>query len=102
MTNEQLQPSEIPKETESPATGQSENFDDTQISETFSQRHHDLETIKQWIGLKFYYRAAEKVKQEEAALRKLLDREEIKRSILSEYSFVLDPLYFEQKFLKLP
>lgn len=99
MTHEQLQPVEQPTAVETTATEQPNNLDETQLSETFSRRHKDLETIKQWVGLKFYYRTAEKVKLEELALRKLLNREEIKRSILSEYSFVLDPLYFEQKFL---
>ncbi len=79
-----------------------EDLSEAKLAQTISHRQKDLESIKQWVGLKFYYRASEKIKAEEAALRKLLNREEVKRSVLSEYSFVLDPLYFEQKFLKLP
>jgi hypothetical protein len=60
-----------------------------QVNELFAMRQQDLETIKAWIGLKFYYRAAEKVKQEEERLRKLLNFQQTKQTLLSEYSFVL-------------
>jgi hypothetical protein len=51
------------------------------------------------VGLKFYYRAAEKIKQEEETLKRFLRIESAKQTVLADYSFVLDPAYFEQKFL---
>ena len=72
--------------------------EDTVIS-LFNQRQQTLEQIKPWVGLKFFYRTTEKIKQEEVNLRKLLRLENAKQTVLSDYSFVLDPAYFEQKFL---
>ncbi len=69
------------------------------VAELYKARHTDLETMKKWVGLKFFYRATEKVKQEEATLKRLLRLETAKQTILADYSFVLDPAYFEQKFL---
>ena len=71
------------------------------VTSLYQTRQADLETMKKWVGLKFYYRAVEKIKQEEQALRRLLRLEDAKQSILADYSFVLDPAYFEQKFLNL-
>jgi len=69
------------------------------VTALYQTRQADLETLKKWVGLKFYYRAAEKIKQEETSLKRLLRLEDAKQAILSDYSFVLDPAYFEQKFL---
>jgi len=69
------------------------------VTELYQARHADLQTMKPWVGLKFFYRAAEKIKQEEATLKRLLRLETAKQTILADYSFVLDPAYFEQKFL---
>ncbi len=69
------------------------------VAELYQTRQADLQTMKSWVGLKFFYRATEKIKQEEATLKRLLRLETAKQTILADYSFVLDPAYFEQKFL---
>ena len=97
---EQLQPNnEVPHYQEAAAEIPAEGLSAEQVRELYEARQRDLETMKQWVGLKFYYRAAEKIKQEEANLKKLLRLETVKQGILAEYSFVLDSAYFEQKFL---
>jgi hypothetical protein len=100
-TNEQLKPNEqIRQEPEAEtAADTGASLSESVISDLFAARRQQLDTVKQWISLKFFYQAAEKVKREEAALRKLLDLEQAKQTILAEYTFVLDPVYFEQKFL---
>jgi hypothetical protein len=99
-TIEQLQPNmEKEHNQEAPLENQAEGLSANQVQELYEARHRDLKTMKQWVGLKFYYRAAEKIKQEEESLKKLLRLESVKQGILAEYSFVLDSAYFEQKFL---
>jgi len=96
---EKLSPSEIPAATEQLPLATEGSLTAEAVTSLYKARQNDLETIKKWVGLKFYYRAAEKIKQEEQALRRLLRLEDAKQSILADYSFVLDPAYFEQKFL---
>jgi hypothetical protein len=98
MNPEQLQPIEKIHPQEPTESLEQSALSQGQVNELFAMRQQDLETIKAWIGLKFYYRAAEKVKQEEERLRKLLNFQQTKQTLLSEYSFVLDTAYFEQKF----
>jgi len=100
MNTEQLQPNiEVPRYQEAPFENGEQGLNAGQVDELYQTRKLDLETMKPWVGLKFYYRAAEKIKQEEEALKKLLRLENVKQGILAEYSFVLDSAYFEQKFL---
>lgn len=98
--SEKLQPVELgPQYRETPETAADGSLTAEHVEQLYAVRRSDLKSIKPGIGLKFYYRAAEKIKQEEEALKRLLRLENAKQNILSEYSFVLDPVYFEQKFL---
>lgn len=100
MNQEQLHSNaEQLRQQESPQENPDNGLSVSQVRELYEARQRDLKTMKQWVGLKFYYRAAEKIKQEENSLKKLLRLEGIKQDILAEYSFVLDSAYFEQKFL---
>lgn len=74
-------------------------LDAAAVANLFQARQQHLATLKNWVGLKFFYRAAEKIKQEETSLKHLLRLENAKQTILADYSFVLDSAYFEQKFL---
>ncbi len=70
------------------------------INKLFINRVHTLESIKPFICLNFYHSIKEKVQREEQSLLKVLNYETNKNEVLKKYSFVLNPQYFEQKFLK--
>lgn len=70
-----------------------------EVESLFNQRRQTLRQIKNQVSLKFYYSVEEKIKREEEQIKTLLRLEEHKQKVLSAYSFVLDPRYFEQKFL---
>lgn len=70
------------------------------IKTLFIARKKALEEVKPYICLKFYYFIAEKIQQEERNLLKILNLETKKARNLKKYSFILDPNYFQQKFLK--
>lgn len=97
--NEKLPKVEFLPEAEQSETASDSGFNEDTVISLFNERQQTLGQIKPWVGLKFFYRTAEKVKQEEAHLRRLLRLENAKQTVLSDYSFVLDPAYFEQKFL---
>lgn len=96
---EQLPASEQLSQATEPQAQTLEGLNAGQVEQLYTARQADLEALKQWVSLKFYYRVAEKVKAEQTAFRRLLRLEDAKQNILSEYSFVLDSAYFEQKFL---
>ena len=62
-------------------------------------RFQFLESIKPIISLKFYHQIIEKLEQEKQQFGKLLEWRDNTEDLLSHYSFVLNPGYFEQKFL---
>jgi len=96
---EKLQPVEQLPDNEQQETDFQAGLNAETVAELFTSRQADLKTLHRWVGLKFYYQAAEKIKQEEQTLKRLLRLETAKQTILADYSFVLDPAYFEQKFL---
>lgn len=96
---EQLHPAEQLAAHPEQETSATEGLTMQQVDELYTARNANLEAIKQWVNLKFYYRVAEKIKQEQEAFKRLLRIENAKQDILAEYSFVLDSAYFEQKFL---
>ncbi len=98
MNHEQLQPSEQLPAREYDETVNEAGLSANVVAELYDARRDNLKTLKNWVGLKFYYRAAEKIKQEEEVLKRLLRLENAKQTILADYSFVLDQAYFEQKF----
>ena len=65
----------------------------------FEERLAETEQLQPFISLKFFYFVKEKIIREQAASRKLLKIEENKQEILDNYSFILNPAYFEQKLL---
>lgn len=69
------------------------------IDQLFLDRNNELEKLKTNLSLKRFYAVSEKIDKEKQALIKLLDLQTNRDKILSEFSFVLDPAYFEQKFL---
>jgi len=69
------------------------------VDELYLQRTSNLEGIKALLSLKLYHRIAEKLEKEKIMLMKFLRWEDTKQDILSNYTFVLNTQYFEQKFL---
>jgi len=65
----------------------------------FEHRLAEAEQLQPFISLKFFYSLKEKIVREQAAARKLLKIEENKQEILDNYSFILNPAYFEQRLL---
>lgn len=72
----------------------------TQIDELYSQRLQSLDSLKATISLKFYYIIVEKLQAEKTTLEAHLNIAFTKKQDHDQYSFILDPQFFEQKFLK--
>ncbi len=70
---------------------------DLEVTQLFSARKKKLEPLKNLLSLKFYYAVAEKIHGEELQFRKLLHIEHERRENNSQFSFILDSQYFEQK-----
>lgn len=70
-----------------------------EIDGLYKERIQQLETIKDSIGLKFFYVITEKLQTEKKTLEKLLNVAYAKKQDQDQYSFILDPQFFEQKFL---
>ena len=58
-----------------------------------------LEALEGIVSMRFYARVADKLKQEEAKAAELSGASQDKQKRQARYSHVLDPQYFEQKFL---
>lgn len=71
-----------------------------QIEGIYTQRSKVLESLKTTISLKFYYTIAEKLLNEKKSFEKLLNLAFTKKQDHDQYSFILDPQFFEQRFLK--
>ncbi len=71
----------------------------TEVEEIYSFRQNCLQRIRSVISLKFYHQISEKLETEKRLFQQLLNWEDNKQDVLSRYSFVLNPYYFEQKFL---
>jgi hypothetical protein len=70
------------------------------IEQIYSERKAQLEKIKDSICLKLFYSIEEKIDNERQAFLSILDKSISKQEMLNKYSFVLDPQYFDQKFLR--
>jgi hypothetical protein len=66
----------------------------------YNFRRSGLETLRSAISLKFFHQISEKLEKEKQKFAELLLWKDHKQDALSNYSFVLNPYYFEQKFLK--
>jgi hypothetical protein len=65
----------------------------------FRERKNLLEEIRAAICLKFYNEISEKLESENSRFERMLNVKDARDEVLSQYSFVLNPYYFEQKFL---
>jgi hypothetical protein len=72
---------------------------DNTIQLLHTTRSSDLGTLKNKISLKLFYAIQEKLNQEKQALEEILHKDSVKKQEASQYSFFLDPQYFEQKFI---
>lgn len=70
-----------------------------ETEEIYFSRKNSLEKIRGIVCLKFYNEIAEKLELEKQAFEKLLNRQDAKELALANYSFILNPYFFEQKFL---
>ncbi len=70
-----------------------------EVEEIYNSRKSRLQQIRSSICLKFYHDISEKLEKEKRLFEQLLHWEDNKQEALSHYSFVLNPYYFEQKFL---
>jgi len=64
-----------------------------------AQRQKYLREIRSFVGPEFYDRIGEKLANEKRQFEQLLNFQNARDEILSQYSFVLNPYYFEQKFI---
>jgi hypothetical protein len=90
---ESTQPSSSPRDPRQPLT-----LEEVQV--VIKERKVLLKNIQSSIGKKYYYRLEEKIDSEQAAFENILNLESNKQQILSEYSFILDPQYFDQIIMK--
>lgn len=68
------------------------------ILTNFTERTSALEQLKDRISLKSYYEILEKLNQEKETANSMLLTAIERQETLAEYSFILDPAYFEQQF----
>lgn len=97
----ELLPSSETKQTipETPPLPLTSGLTESWIEQSYDERTSILETIKNKISLKIYYRIAEKIKTERQKAENLLYAKTELTKQQSRYSFVLDSGYFEQLFL---
>ena len=69
-----------------------------EVEEVYAKRQSFLGKIRADISLKFYHQVSDKLNREKKQFEQLLNWEDNKQEVLSRYSFVLNPYYFEQKF----
>ncbi len=70
-----------------------------EVETIYRDRKKLLDEIKPAVCLKFYNDTSEKLENEKRQFEQLLNRQNARDEALSHYSFVLNPHYFEQKFL---
>ena len=70
-----------------------------QVQIMFEKRKQDLEDLRLLVSVNFNKKMVKKIKQEEQQFLEIFNLARHKKQVLQKYSFVLDPQYFEQKFL---
>ncbi len=70
-----------------------------EVQQLYQGRKQRLEEVRSSVCLKFYETICEKIDQEKRLFERLLHWEDAKQDALSQYSFILNPFYFEQRFL---
>ena len=99
MNQETLQSKELlPSHTNEDHTAETA-LNKSEVDELYSSRQNSLSHIKSVVSLKFYHYIEGKLQQEKKLFEQLLHLEDSKQELLSHYSFVLNPYYFEQKFI---
>lgn len=71
-----------------------------EVETIYTGRKNLLEEIRPVVCLKFYNDIGEKLENEKRQFEQLLNWRDARDEVLSHYSFVLNPYYFEQKFLE--
>ncbi len=74
-------------------------MDQETIHHFFTERRKAWEALKSLVSPNFFERVHEKINKEEEALMMILHGKLRTQEKLSEYSFVLDERYFEQKLM---
>ncbi len=99
--NKELIPSKENSLSEQTDNDQTTNLELTEhtADSLFAQRIEQIEQLHPFVSLKFYYAMKEKIVREQATARKLLRLEDQKQETLDQFSFILNPSYFEQKTL---
>jgi hypothetical protein len=70
----------------------------SEVEEICGGRVGQLESIRSLISLKFFHQISEKLEKEKRQFAELLKWHDTAQDILANYSFALNPSYFEQKF----
>jgi hypothetical protein len=97
--NELLKSSETLSTQENKPETVKEELSKAEVETIYTQRQKLLEKARGIISLKFYYEISDKLENEKKQFEKLLNWQTSRDEALSHYSFVLNPYYFEQKFL---
>jgi len=99
MNLETLQSKETlaPKGTETASSFS--NLTESSIKALIDDRKQLLQSIKNEIGLKTFYKLEEKIAAEEKRLSEILDWRLGRQKQLAKYTFILDSRFFEQEFL---
>ncbi len=74
-------------------------MDQPTITKFFQDRRVAWEALKRLVSPNFFEHVHEKINHEEEALLMILHGKVRKEEALSEYSFVLDERYFEEKLI---
>jgi len=69
-----------------------------EVEALYADRKKLIEELKPFVYRKLYNDMSEKVEFEKEQFEKLLNWQSAKEEVLSHYSFVLNPYFFEQKF----
>ncbi len=96
---ELLQSAEMPAAVSQETKANSSSITTAEAETIYRQRQGNLEEIRSLVCLKFYNEIGEKLKNEKRQFEQLLNWQDARDEALSNYSFVLNPYYFEQKFL---
>ena len=102
MNPEQLRPKDQQLLESHSGSEQDKQLTEQTIQQLADARLASLAEFKNIVGRKFYYAVEDRLQQQQNELRQLLDWQQGKRQKLANYSFILPPQYFEQKFLTHP
>ncbi len=102
MNPESLTPSEhLPPLPHSAATAAEPVLSEQKITELTERQEAKLQELRPVLSRKLFFALEEKLIWEQKELRRLLDLQLGRASRQAKYSHVLDPQYFEQKFLNI-